>query len=384
MSDVFHKIGVGIKKYADFDARGVGMTASDNGALYKMIEVPTPAWIPDSFLRSLKRNLYFNMINNGSFYGFESISKSNSGKTLDFYKDSSSGNIVGNLVTTAVKSVVSTAANQVLSVTSKVDSVINGVSSLFGSESSNNQSLFEKVHEVSNNPFLASQPYLKIYGIHIAEDVRDVYNAISRAVTGVGNIWSSIEKGNSLSQFLDEWNQKIVKLLKNTGILKNDISGDNLYEILANTLSRPEYRMHNFSEAQLLAGISGFYTLTCKLPFFGNDQPIIKSSGADAFSVGWGFNSENDNAMIGFMRNIGFNHTVWNNRIEWDPGKIGADAFEPIRYRFNIYNDTLEHVLTNLAFIWSFGATTQSVTDYISFRPPYLYDIEVPGGVRYK
>jgi hypothetical protein len=41
-------------------------------------------------------------------------------------------------------------------------------------------------------------------------------------------------------------------------------------------------------------------------------------------------------------------------------------------------------MLTNLAFIWSFGATTQAVTDYIMFRPPYLYDIEVPGGVRYK
>jgi hypothetical protein len=386
MADYFQQVGVGISNYADFDARGVGMTAEENGVSYKMIEVPTPAWFPDSFLRSLKRNLYFNMINNGSYYGYESIDDSNSGKCLDFYKENSSGGIVGNLINTAVKSVVSTAANQVMSITSKVDSVINGVSSLFGGNEGNNKDLYAMISETARNPFLASQPYLKINGIHVAENVRDTYKTISDALKGLGNAWSAIGKKNDMESVLDSWNTNIVNALKSMQILPKDASGGNLYQILATTLVQPEYRMHNFSEAQLLAGISGFYTLTCKLPFFGNNAPILKSSGASAFKVGWGLNgaTEDSNALISLARNIGFGGTVWNNPIEWSPDKVGDDGFAPLNYSFNIYNDTLEHMLTNLAFIWSFGATTQAVTDYVMFRPPYLYDIEIPGGVRYK
>ena len=387
MSDFFEQVSIGIHNYSDFDARGVGMTATNKGSLYKMIEVPTPAWFPDSFLRTIKRNLYFNMINSGSYYGYESISDSNNGKCLDFYKDSSSGGILGNLVNTAVKSVVSTAANQVMSLTSKVDSVINGVSTLFGGKEGDNKSLYEMISETARNPFLSSQPYLKINGIHLAENVRDTYNTISDALKGLGNAWASVkDKKEPLQSVIDDWNKKIVNALKTLQVIPQDAKGGDLYKLLATTLVQPEYRMHNFSEAQLLAGISGFYTLTCKLPFFGNDAPILKSSGTSAFKVGWGLNAGTGNSsdLINFARNTVLGNVVWNDRIEWIPEHIGDDGFYPIKYSFDIYNDTLEHMLTNLAFIWSFGATTQAVTDYVCFRPPYLYDIEIPGGVRYK
>jgi hypothetical protein len=122
------------------------------------------------------------------------------------------------------------------------------------------------------------------------------------------------------------------------------------------------------------------------LPFFGNnDKPILKSSGANAFKTGYGRNAENseNNDIIKIISKVS-SHVVWNNAITWDPGNIGEDAYNPVNYSFNIYNDTLEHAMTNLAFIWSFGSTTQSVTDLVMLRPPYVYDIEIPGGVRFK
>ena len=105
IKDVFDKISTGILKYSDFDPRGVGMKAKlEDGGILMMLEVPTPAWIPDSFFRSMKRNSYFNMVNNASYYGYSSISEANDHKSLDFYKESSQG-LIGSLISSAVKSI---------------------------------------------------------------------------------------------------------------------------------------------------------------------------------------------------------------------------------------------------------------------------------------
>lgn len=387
LDKAFGKIDSGIAKYADFDPRGVGMKVNgENGTLLMMVEVPTPAWIPDSFFRSMKRNSYFNMINNASFYGKTSIGHANTHESLDFYKESSSG-VIGNLINSAIKSVVSTAANQVMSITSKVDSVINGVSSLFGS-SGGSKSLFAMIQDTAQNPFIASQPYLKINGIHIANEVRDVWLTIRSTVKTFSKAWDKIVsmfKGETtLESEFEKFCESLKDALKSMGVIPKDVNGD-LVSILAKTLSTPEYRMHNFAESQLLSGVSGYYTLTCKLPYFGNRQPIINSSGTAAFKTGWGENgvTPEENSIIGIMRDIGIGAT-WNKPIGFSPERVGNDAFFPVDYSFCIYNDTLEHVLTNLSFIWTFGATTQAVTDYMNISPPYLYDIEVPGGVRYK
>ena len=387
MSSPFDKISQGVEKFSDFDARGVGMTATRDGVTYKMLEVPTPAWIPDSFLRSLKRNLYYNMVNSGSFRGFKSIEQSNGGKCLNFYKESNSG-LISNMVSTAVKSIVSTAANQVMSVASKVDSVVNGVSSLFGSSDGGNKSLLRAIRETANEPFLAAQPYLRIDGIHLAEDVKDNWTVIAAALKGIGSAWQSIINGNSMKDVLEKWNKEIINTLKGWQILPKDVNGD-LLEVLSKTLTQPEYRMHNFSEAQMLHSVQGVYTLTCKLPLFGNNVGMLNSN-TGQFETGWGTAGANVpgggtdiNAILGYFQNNQF-HAVWNNPITWNPSSVGRDGGRAVYYAFNIYNDTLEHVLTNLAFIWSFGATTMPVTDYLLLRPPYLYDIEVPGGFRYK
>ena len=387
MADDVSKVSQGVHLYADFDARGVGMQAldSDTGVDFRFIEVPTPAWFPDSFLRSMKRNLYFNMVNNASYYG-TALADANKGTSLDFYKDTSGNGIISNLVNTAVKSIVSTAANQVMSLTSKVDSVINGVSSLFGSGgNSKNKDLYSMINEVSRNPFLASQPYLKVHGIHLAENIRDSWDAIAAVGTVISNTFKGMLESKSftgnMTDLMKDWNTGLTKTLKNLNILPPN-AGDDVGAELQKTLTMPESRMHNFAEAQMLSGISGYYTMTCKLPFFSNNSPLFKSSGINAFSTGYGFKNPHMNGLIELARK--YTNIIWSNPIEWSPEKVGADPIVPVQYNFNIYNDTLEHMLTNLAFLWSFGATTQAVTDIVTLRPPYLYDIEIPGGLRFK
>lgn len=410
----FKSLQAGIRTFSDFDSRGIGMLATaDGGGKYEMIGVPTPAWIPDSFLRSMKRNLYYKMVNCGSYYGFSDIKGSNGEKGmsstsnansrhvditsskglnmqqgLDFYQEGSQ-NPLESLGQSVLSSIVSTAANQVMSITSKVDSVVSGVSSLFTKETK--QSAYEQMTTMSRDPFLASQPYVDIKGIHLAEGVRDTWYVISTALKGLGNAWSALfaEKPPvDLNVVWKEWNNELLDALKKLQILPpGAASGGDLWQVLASTLVKPEYRMHNFAEAQLLSSVSGFYTLTCKMPYFGhgnNRAAILKSSGAGAFQTGWGLSKTSGaESMLQLFRDTGIN-VVWNDPIRWFPNRISNDAFAPLNCSFHIYNDTLEHVFTNLAFIWSFGATTQSVTDYIMLRPPYLYDIEIPGGMRYK
>ena len=382
-SNAISELSNGINQYADYDARGVGMRTVEDpstGVPFHFINVPTPAWFPDSFLRSLKRNLYFNMVNNASYFGTQAAD-ANTGIALDFYKENSGG-ILSNLVTTAVKSVVNVARNQVMSVSSKVDSVVNGIASLSGG-SSGAVDLESMIHETSLNPFLAAQPYVKVYGIHLAENVRDAWNAVATVSKVIANTFLDLVKDKNftrtLDTYVDKWKKASTQALKDLGVLGKD-SGDDIGAELQKMLTNGDRRMHNFAEAQMLTSISGYYTMTCKLPFFGSSSPMIQSSGINAFRTGW--NGGSKNGLVDMARS--YTNVVFSNNIKWMPENMADDQILPLTYGFNIYNDTLEHVLINLAFIWSFGATTQAVTDIITVRPPYLYDIEIPGGLRYK
>lgn len=387
MADELTSFSGGVNWYADYDVRSIGMAATNNATetTMRFIEVPTPAWFPDSFLRSLKNNLYYKMVNNASFDGTPKDS-ANTGECLDFYKDNSSGNVLGNLVNTAIKSVVSVAANQVTSIASKVDSVVNGVSSLFGGGDGGNKSLYKLINETARVPFLSSQPYLKINGIHLSENIKNLWMDIHNVGIVIGNIFSGLldkKLSDKLKDFNKKFENKLKASLKSLGILGKDAGDADLDKMLSAILTKDEMRMHSFAEQQLLSEITGYYTLTCKLPYFGERQPMMKSSGANAWVTGHGAKPEGgDNGILSILRE--YSNIVWNNPLKWNPEDVGKDNFSPVRYSFDIYNDTLEHVLTNLAFIWTFGATTQSVTDIVTMRPPYLYDIEIPGGMRYK
>ena len=71
----------------------------------------------------------------------------------------------------------------------------------------------------------------------------------------------------------------------------------------------------------------------------------------------------------------------WSEPLSWTSANMSQ--FTPLRANFAIFNDTFEHFITNYAFIIEFMATTKAVTDMIFIRSPYLYDVEIPGGLRY-
>lgn len=395
-------ISRGIETFADFDVRGVGMlaqaplrTENDKKIVMPMrfIEVPTPAWYPDSFLRAMKHDLYFNMVNYSSFYGEKLSNSREGGAVLDFYKDSSSGNFLENLATSALKSIVTTAANQVMSITGKIDSVKNGVTSFlnsFGSKGSAEGSMLSDMTTMATDPFLAAQPYIKINGIHLAENIRDAYTVIR----SIGNIMSvafsnlsSSEKKIEFKDILDTAWDSFKNALSFLGISQEkgkEMNKDtNFLKMIQDYLSNGDRRMHNFSEAQMLSSISGYYTMTCKLPFFGNASPSFQSCGEDSigYDMGSDFGAEETGLMALANKYISF---AWYKPIEWHQNTVFKSTMTPINYSFNIFNDTIEHALLNLAFIFSFGATTQAVTDICTVRPPYLYDVVVPGGLRFK
>ena len=383
------KISRGVHLYADFDARGIGMKArGPNGVQFRFLEVPTPAWFPDSFLRSLKRNLYFNMVNSASFYGTPK-GKANDGKSLDFYKDDSSGNVLTNLVNTAVRSIVTTAANQVTSVASKVDSVINGVSSLFGGGNKESGDLYARIADVYSNPFMSSQPYLKVYGIHLAENVSDTWATLKTVGSAIVSAFTELcNEGpfnTNLGEYFSKVDESVMQALKSLHVVGNDVSDKTISGALSKMLETPEYRMHNFAEQQMLASMAGYYTMTCKLPYFGNRKPAFTSSGESAFRTGFAGkrSAANDPIQAAVKVAQNWSNVTWSEQIRFAPEDTIVDYY-PVSYAFNIYNDTLEHAMLNLAFIWSFTAVTQAVTDIVTIRPPYLFDIEVPGGVRYK
>ena len=384
---MFADVTNAINAVADYDPRGIGIFVEDNKLTLRLLEVPTPAWFPDSFIRSMKHNLYLKMVNEGAYRGVKSIDEANEEhKRLDFYNEPS-GNMLENMFTGAVKNIVSVAANQVMSVTNKVDSMVNGISSMFSKNGAETQSLFSKMSASAREPFLASQPYLKLNGIHLAPALRDKWNVLYGATKATTEAFKNVTDlmSNEGKDAFEKYNKALMKTLRDQKIMPPDIKASTVSEAIQTTLTKPEWRLHGFSELQLLNGISGMYTMTCKLPYFGNEQPFLHSSGEHAFKTGWGANGESkqNNSMFMLFNRLTGMEPVWNKAVDWQPGLLGTE-FCPVHYSFNIYNDTLEHVLINLAFLWSFSATTQAVTDMMMLQPPYLYDVEIPGGMRYK
>lgn len=395
----------GLHTFSDYDVRGIGMDVSvaplkDSPNIVvpmKFIEIPTPAWFPDSFLRSRKRNLYFNMVNSAAYYGssYKDANNERGGKFLDFYKDTSTENVLIGLAKSALNSIVSTAANQVMSVANKVDSVRNGVRSLFGGGSSGPKSeLMANMRSEARDPFLNSQPYIKLYGIHLAENIRDAYNAVHSVGKALSTTFSSIlDTGNvgmmqNLKDLFKGMNEGFVKALKDLGFVSNaeaKKSDDNLTNMISEFLTNADRRMHNFSEAQMLSSISGNYTLTGRIPFFNNAAPMFTSSGENSFDREFSRRTEGLGDDVNLIKMVErFTNVAWFRPLTWAPNKIFNSSMTPVNYSFNIFNDTIEHALLNLAFIFSFGATTQAVTDICTIRPPYLFDVEIPGGLMFK
>lgn len=367
--------------FLDYDCRGVGITGED-GSVY--INVPTPAWYPDSFVRSLKNSLYLKMVNNTTY--LNSDGKDESTK-LEFYKESS-GSAIVKALTSAVKSIVTVGVNQVASVVSKAQGVYDSVSSLFKTTDDSKKGLSASIIENQKIPFLAAQPYIVVRGIHVTENIKAsveiLQSALSATGSAFGNLKDMFTNGESFTKLFDEGNKKLQEAFKSTFGIKE---GSDWASIFTNGVFSPKFRHHSIAEQMMRQSLCGKYTMMCKIPLLNNDGVLIKSSGQDGFkrgTVGYelkdtkGVGEKLAQELTGDL-NIGLSDTIkWIFNVNSDSMHI-----KPIDTRFTIYNDTFEHFLLNYAFIYGFMATTKATTDGVLVRAPYVYDVTIPGGMRY-
>lgn len=394
-----------VLEFFDADSRNIGFrgqpkNTADHSLNYTVI--PTPSWYPDSFLRSLKRNSYMKLLNAAAITSIKPIKRSdaNDGKSLMFYNDNECGLISG-LINNAVSTIKSSVMGQITSITSKVDSVASMLSS-----NDSNSTMLSDISNVISDPFISNQPMVTVYGIHTTEAVRDAVASVKKLIEGLynavtnGNIFDIIRNwfgktnnenflqavasqisGYAADKLADFIGAKGCEKLKPTEFIKKLFTDRNL-------------RLHGIAEALLRYTVSGSYTMKCKLPYVVKDdnQSCIMSSFGEGCWSGWYPTKENFyNNSVGQGFSTLQSHTglnlVWSAPLDWKLSpysSIVKKRYSVCKLNFTIFNDTLEHLAINLAFIWMFGATTKATTDTVLIRPPYLYTVEIPGGFRYK
>jgi hypothetical protein len=365
------------------DSRGIG-TDKDLKATFI---IPTPAWFPDSLIRSLDKSLYTKMLNSSAYESPYNIERG--GLVLDFYNDSGVG-FLKSMANSAVNSIVSVAANQIASITSKVDSAINTIGGMFGKDE---KITYSDLIDINNNKlFLTEQPYVVIKGIHVQEYGSLRITLLKKAIELVKSGFDDIFNDSKPKQ-TESFEQKATNTLNSMNtVIKNFISkyyltdetniSDKPWTDIIQKMSSPQYRLHGLAETFLSSIAIGRYSMMCKLPYIGSSSAMIQSSGEH------GWNSpvtNNASGGIGDVLNVIGGITGmeigWSEPLSWTSANMSQ--FTPLRANFAIFNDTFEHFITNYAFIVEFMATTKAVTDMIFIRSPYLYDIEIPGGLRY-
>lgn len=369
------------------DSRGIG---TDKDLTSEFI-VPTPAWFPDSLIRSLDKSLYTKMLNSSAYMSPDEIEKG--GLVLDFYNDSGAG-FLASMWNSAVNSIVSVAANQIASITSKVDSAINTVGGMIDSVFGDKKTIsYSDLIAANNNKlFLTEQPYVVIKGIHVQEYGSQRITLLQKAIPLVKSAFDSLFN-DSTSKQSKSFDKTITDTLASiNGVIKKFIGeyyltdekniSDKSWSDIITTMGKSQYRLHGLAETFLSSIAIGHYSMMCKLPYIGSSSAMIQSSGEH----GWNSPVTNNASGIigGVLNAIGGLTGMeigWSEPLSWTSANMSQ--FTPLRANFAIFNDTFEHFITNYAFIIEFMATTKAVTDTIFIRSPYLYDVEIPGGLRY-
>lgn len=394
-----------VLEFFDADSRNIGFrgqpkNTADHTLNYTVI--PTPSWYPDSFLRSLKRNSYMKLLNAAAITSIKPIKRSdaNDGKSLMFYNDNECGLISG-LINNAVSTIKSSVMGQITSITSKVDSVASMLSS-----NDSNTTMLSDISDVISDPFISNQPMVIVYGIHTTEAVRDTIASLKKLIEGLYNTVSSENIFDTIRSWFGKSNNKnFLQAIQSqiSGYAANKIADfigakgcEKLQptEFVKKLFTDRNLRLHGIAEALLRYTVSGSYTMKCKLPYVidDNNKSCIMSSFGESCWSGWYptnknfFNNGVNNGFSTLQSYTGLN-LVWSTPLDWKlspNSNIVRKRYSVCSLNFTIFNDTLEHLAINLAFIWMFGATTKATTDTVLIRPPYLYTVEIPGGFRYK
>lgn len=318
--------------------------------------LPTPAWVPESYIRSQKKNFYLSMFNPKAVFG-----QGNS-TPLEFYKEESSSFPMGMLKNIG-KSALTLVANQVGAMANTAQGVVNSVKGLLG---------IEEEESPANDPFLENQPYVNVYGINMSPDIKTHIEIIKQAFNLIKDIMNT-ESG--FKDLIDRLGKGVMGAIK---VILKDQPGaakiNDLSSLWAHISKKPN-REHSILEMMLTHSFQGSYLQFVRIPY---QRPAVSfQSCKGQWSGGFGDSSDFINKFVGSAYVMG---SV--EKINWSPQNLTMQT--PITIDFNMHNDTLEHLATNFYFMLGFLAGAKATTDMIFMRSPYLYDIEVPGGGRYR
>lgn len=355
-----------------------------------------PAWYPDSMVRSIKHNLYNNMLNKSRFVcssekrmtDKEANKIENSKKALDFYYKQDYGFLLNN-VKSVVQKVVSNAYSQISSIAGVLDKVGNFLS---GNKKEENDEL------TVGDLYLINQPMLDIQGILTTEKVYDLLSALSNVRDFITNAFTTISNSvsKSANPSIGVDTQDIINYLTATtpekikNIIKNMFNVDINEMLSLNSLTEflttkviGTTRIHNLSEKILLSIVSGTYKIHFRAPFIKNDSIFNTANGngwglnsLDGGKLGTGQLSEDLNDLTGIMiPDIAMRYQYNISEAYENPNEISTT--------FVLFNDTLEHFIINFRYVMYIIAMCKPVTDGLTIRPPYLFNVCVPGGLRH-
>ena len=317
--------------------------------------LPVPAWVPASYMRSQKRNLYLKMLNPASVGGKG---------TLAFFKESKSD----------WKSKLAGIGSSVLTaVTNQVGAVCNTAQGLVGSVMDTLGLSDDETTSSVADPFLENQPYVKVYGIKPTPDLAQNLEIIRQAWNIIKNV---LNTDNGFKKYVDNMKTALMKAiteyLQPSGGTK--INGfDDLWKVLSDNNSRE----HSLLERLMINSVPGKYMQFSMLPCVSN---IV---GFESCEGSWqgGFTGESQGMGNSLAKLTGL--SVGSvEKLEWSATNLMRTS--PITVSFSMYNDTYQHFKRNFYFILGFTAGAKATTDVIFVCPPYLYDVEIPGGGRYR
>lgn len=377
-------------------------------------DIQDPAWYPDSFIRSKMKNLYNNMLNTARFaltYSQFKVAKpltddgqigrikgisdedankvENSNKALDFYFSPDNGKI-GNIVSSICKSVVSYAYSQVSGVISAAEHGFSLLNNLNNDQT--NTSTKKDVTYTPETLFLSTQPMIDVQGIMTDERLIKQLEVANAAVSYFRGIFEKDAlDNNKLINFIGGLKNDLETLFKNV-ILEYFFEKDellkyqnkSLIEIITALSTRPDLRLHGLAEKVFLTMIYGNYKAHFRIPMSQKDVSFCIANGQD------GWTASDNSPQINFFGKV---TTVAQElseinipnifmRKKWEQSSVVGSG-RTFSCSFYLFNDTLEHFMLNFNYIIHILALCSPITDTALVRPPYLFNLKVPGGLRY-
>lgn len=267
--------------------------------------------------------------------------------------------------------VVNSAFNTVIDSANQISS---GVNNLLGGTSNKQKAadLNKKIIQEKFEYFIKSFPFAKVYEFK----PQDTLGANISTMTTMFKLIDTIVDSNSpggaiMKDMLNGLNSWLVKEFKL-----------DIYD--PSTFTNPDTRIMGFPNKMYKNLISGYYTGYYEIPAITYDD-FLDSRGSD----GWTKQGFTDrffgsaaSTVKNFMSdNIGSGFDI-ATRPKWSIDG-GGDGRDNISFKATLFNDNLNSVFNNLAFIHSFVAGNLWYQDTIIQKCSSLYDVEVPGRFRY-